>query len=492
MGLLERALLSLVGAVLILGLALASRRRQLPRPPWVLVLLALASWVLLGGGGPELPGKAAQLWLSPVDELLLSFAALRLALWSGLEVPGSLGWWRRPPELLVQLLMVGGGAVITVVVVRQTARVDLVGLVTTSAVLTAVLGFAAQGVLKDLIAGLELQLGDDFGVGDWLDLGGGVQGIVETVSWRDTKLRTMEGARLVVPNSRVTGEVLTNRGAYGAVSNRFDVGLDYSVPPARARELLLEVVQNHSLVLANPEPRVRLKSFGDSAVIYDVHVWQSEPGMRAQVDLRSALLEQIWYAVHRRGWRIPFPVREMVPRQRERSGPPPLDELSPVVLAAIASNHLLSVLSPDQQAELLSGSRPVRFGPGEIIVREGDTGQSLFLLLRGKVAVLKRCEDGSEAQVSELGSGEIFGEMTLLLDAPRSATVKAVAECELLQVNRSCFGELLQRNPHLLDRLADQVEARQAELKTIGSTHARSQKSALLDTMRRLLMDLCS
>jgi CRP-like cAMP-binding protein len=181
----------------------------------------------------------------------------------------------------------------------------------------------------------------------------------------------------------------------------------------------------------------------------------------------------------------------MVPRQRERSGPPPLDELSPVVLAAIASNHLLSVLSPDQQAELLSGSQSVRFGPGEMIVREGDTGESLFLLLRGKVAVLKRCEDGSDAQVSELGGGEVFGEMTLLLDAPRSATVQAVVECELLQVNRSCFGELLKRNPHLLDRLADQVEERQAELKAVGSTHARSQKSALLDTMRRLLMDLC-
>jgi CRP-like cAMP-binding protein len=69
--------------------------------------------------------------------------------------------------------------------------------------------------------------------------------------------------------------------------------------------------------------------------------------------------------------------------------------------------------------------------------------------------------------------------------------VQAVVECELLQVNRSCFGELLKRNPHLLDRLADQVEERQAELKAVGSTHARSQKSALLDTMRRLLMDLC-
>ena len=492
MELLQRTLISLLGAAVILGLALASRRRQLPRPPWPLVLLALASWVILGGGGAALPGGDAQLWLSPIDELLLGFAALRMTLWAALEIPGGLGLWRRPPDLLLQLLMVGGGAVITVVVVRQTAQVDLVGLVATSAILTAVVGFAAQGVLKDLIAGLELQLGDDFGVGDWLDLGGGVQGIVETVSWRDTKLRTMEGARLVVPNSRVTGEVLTNRGAYGAVSNRFEVGLDYTVPPARARQLLMEVVQSHALVLPSPEPRVRVKSFGDSAVIYDLHVWQSEPGMRAQVELRSELLEQIWYAVDRQGWRIPFPVREIVHRPKGHSGPPPRDELSPMVQAAITSNPLLRVLSAEQQAELLASSRSVRFGPGEIIVREGDAGESLFLLLRGRVAVLKHCNDGSDAQVSELSSGEVFGEMTLLLDAPRSATVRATAECELLQVNRSCFGELLQRNPDLLERLADQVEERLAELKAIGSNQSRKQKSDLLDTMRRLLIDLCS
>ncbi|MFM7367355.1 MAG: hypothetical protein ACKO2Z_06045, partial [Sphaerospermopsis kisseleviana] len=63
--------------------------------------------------------------------------------------------------LLLQLLMVGGAALGTVVVARQTARFDLVGLVTTSAVLTAVIGLAAQEPLKDLLAGLELQLSEE-------------------------------------------------------------------------------------------------------------------------------------------------------------------------------------------------------------------------------------------------------------------------------------------------------------------------------------------
>ena len=486
MELLHRAVLGLLSGGLVVALTLASRRRALARPPWRLTLLALASWVVMGGN------PAAQPWLRAIDDLLLGFAALRFALWAGLEAPESLGWWRRPPDLLLQLLMVGGGAAITVVVMRQTAQVDLVGLVTTSAVLTAVLGFAAQGVLKDLIAGLELQLGDDFGVGDWLDLGDGVHGIVETVSWRDTKLRTMEGTRLVVPNSRVTAEVLINRGAYGAVSNRFDVGLDYTASPAQARELLLKVVQQHPQVLEDPAPQVRLKSFGDSAVIYDVHVWQVELGQQAQLNLRSELLEQIWYTVHRHGWSIPFPVREVVSRRRERHSDAITAERSRQAAAVMGRNPVFAALSPEQQATLCRHSQSVRFGPGEVIVHEGERGDSLFLLLSGGVAVLKRCSDGTEAQVSELQAGEVFGEMTLLLDAPRSATVRALAECHLLQIDRGCFSELLQHNPHLLERLAAQVERRQAELQAIGSSQTQPEASDLLTAMRQLFRDLLS
>ena len=488
MELLQRLTLSLVGAALIGALSLISRRRALPLPPWRLVLVGLASWLVLGGlrtGG----GGAAdqQLWLSVLDELLLGFAALRLSLWALLELPAGLGWWRRPPELLLQLLMLGGGAAITIVVVRQTARVDLVGLVTTSAVLTAVLGFAAQGLLKDLIAGLELQLGDDFRAGDWLDLGGGVNGIVTTVSWRDTKIRTMDDTLLVVPNSRITAETLTNRSAYGAVTNRFEVALDHDIPPARVRQQLLQVLQNHPRVLELPEPRVRLKGVGESGLIYDLQAWQREPGQRAQVDLRGELLEQIWYAVHRRGWRIPYPVRELVPRRSERTdGPSSRGWPSPG--PAMAANRLLAVLSAEEQALLCASSRLLRFGPGETIVREGDRGDSMFLLLSGEVEVLKRGADGSDAAVALLPAGEVFGEMTLLLDAPRSATVRAAAETDLLEVERSCFSDLLQRNPQLLERLATQVEERQAELNSIGSSNS-SETSALIDTMRRLLIE---
>jgi small-conductance mechanosensitive channel len=492
MELLQRLLLALLGIAALLIVAEVCRRRRLAAPPARAVLIALASGVVFGEWIRPLLGSPTYRWLELAEVLLLCFTAVRLGLWVGLEIPGSLGWWRRPPKLLVQLLMVGIGSVITVVVVRQTLKVDLVGLVTTSAVLTAVVGFAAQGLLKDLIAGLELQLGDDFAIGDLVDLGG-VQGVVESVSWRDTNLRTNEGTRLVVPNSKITEEVIVNLEAYGYCGNRFSIGLDYAIPPARVRDLLLDLLRNHPLVLADPSPRVRIKDFGDSAMIYEVQVWHPKAVQPGPIDLRSELLEQIWYAVHRMGWSIPFPVREL------RAASPAAGAAAAgrgagrdTALASLARNSLFAVLSAEQQADVLASSARVRYGPGETIVREGDGGDSLFLIVKGSVAVLKRREDGSEFSVCELGGGEVFGEMTLFLDAPRSTTVRALQECELVQVDRDCLSHQIASNPSLMELLAEQVERRLQELKTMDSRGPSPNPPALLATMRRLLMNLRS
>jgi small-conductance mechanosensitive channel len=166
----------------LLVLAHLSRHRRLPTLPLRLPLLAIATWALLSSLPLQGLPPAYRVWVLLTDDLLLTYAAILIALWATLQVPAHLGLWRPPPQLLMQLLTLGSGALATVVLVKQSARLDLVGLVTTSAVLTAVIGLAAQESLKDLFAGLELQLGDDFTEGDFLELDQGVRGVVVQVS----------------------------------------------------------------------------------------------------------------------------------------------------------------------------------------------------------------------------------------------------------------------------------------------------------------------
>ncbi len=486
MGALQIGLTALAGAVLLVFTALVCRSRRLPSPPLRLGLVALASWLLVALVPAALVPLPYRLWLQISDDLLFSFAAIRLLIWALLEIPGSLRWWPSPPDLVIQLLSLGGWAAATVLVVRQTARFDLINLVATSAVLTAVIGLAGQEALKDLFSGLELRLADDFGLGDWLELSDGRHGIVVGFSWRETRLRTVDDFLLLVPNSEITAAVLTNRSSFGACCDRFEVGLDYDFPPGRALALLQQVVQQHPLVLADPQPLIRVKGFLDSSISYELQVWQKTVGERARLQLRSELLQQIWYGVHRQGQSFPFPVREMRPR---RSALPSELLQQPTLEAcrlALASVPMFADLSEEELQLLVADSGLLTYGPGEAVVREGAEGQSLFCLLRGHVEVVKQLEDGSHVRVSELQAGNVFGEMTLFLDAPRSATVRTLEECQLLRVGRPAVRRLLDLNPALLERLAALVDARQAELAQLGRGQDHERSQGLLETMRRL------
>jgi small-conductance mechanosensitive channel len=365
---------------LLLLLTLACRRRGLPLPPRTLPLLATVSWVALQLVPLSLVPVSSRLWLAIGLDILLVLALIRVVLWLLLELPGGLGWWRPPPELLVQLLLVAGGALAAVLLVNRVGRLDLMGLVTTSAVLTAVIGLAIQEPLKDLIAGLELQLSDDLRLGDLVEIAGGqARGRVESVSWRDTTLRSFDGVRVVLPNTQVTGGILRNLSVTGAVADRFDVGLDYDLPPGAAIALLELVVRNHPLVLQEPPPEVRVKAFADSAITYEVQVWFREPSDGVRLTLRSALLQQIWYALKREGRSIPYPVREL---QRRR--PDPAAEMLAAPLPSqegqrlLAGHSLFADLPPADLDCLLAHSRSVLFTAGEAIVREGASGRSLY------------------------------------------------------------------------------------------------------------------
>jgi CRP-like cAMP-binding protein len=228
---------------------------------------------------------------------------------------------------------------------------------------------------------------------------------------------------------------------------------------------------------------VRLLDFGQSAIVYELQVWQREMNLRAVLDLRSELLEQIWYALQRAGQSIPFPVQELQPRRRR---PEAGESTGNASAPELEGSALFAVMTAEQRQQLAASGTVVHFGPGEASVREGEPGDCLYQVLRGRVEVLKAVGPGRQVAVRQLEAGELFGEMTLLLDAPRSATVRALEECRLLQLDRAALAPVLQGQPELMQRLADQVSRRRQELEQLGNHESEPQQSGLLATMRRL------
>ena len=108
----------------------------------------------------------------------------------------------------------------------------------------------------------------------------------------------------------------------------------------------------------------------------------------------------------------------------------------------------------EQQIEAVSSfTFQKSFGPGELIVEEGRTGNGMYAIISGSVEAVKSLGTDQERTVNRLGAGEVFGEMALLGEWPRTASVRAVDEVECLGIDRWVFLTQLERHPQVGIRL---------------------------------------
>jgi CRP-like cAMP-binding protein len=110
------------------------------------------------------------------------------------------------------------------------------------------------------------------------------------------------------------------------------------------------------------------------------------------------------------------------------------------------------------------------YGDGEVIVREGDAGTSMCIVQRGRVVITVGPD---RKEVARIEAGGYFGEMSLLTGAPRSATVTAKGDCEVLEISADAFRTYVRDHPEVVEPLAAAADARRLEL---DKTRASSQQ----------------
>jgi CRP-like cAMP-binding protein len=115
----------------------------------------------------------------------------------------------------------------------------------------------------------------------------------------------------------------------------------------------------------------------------------------------------------------------------------------------LATSPLFKPFDHQQQMELLKRFEGHDLEPGTVIIREGEAGQGLFVILLGEVEILRRDVGGQEKTVAKLGAGEVFGEMSLLGDTPTSATVRTLSRTTIMFLGRDYFRRLVQALPPL-------------------------------------------
>lgn len=348
---------------------------------------------------------------------------------------------------------------------------------TTSAVGAVVVGFALQDTLGNMFSGLAIQVEKPFRVGQWVTVGA-FEGIVTEVTWRATKLRTKAGNQVVLPNAFISKEPITNYSE-PAVPVRLDVivGVSYDVPPARVKAALLEAVANAPMVLASPEPDVLLDDFAASSVNYRVRFWIDD--FSRDNTARDQVRTSIYYALHRHRFEIPFPQQVETIREVVTETP---TEHAVRLDADLASVDIFQTLRPELRRELARRSRELLFAPGDAIVRQGDAGDSMFVIADGQARVV----EASGRELAVFGEGKYIGEMSMLTGQPRSATVLAAGECRVIELTSTALREVVLDAPDVLDRITEVVAERRADLERQKAEAARVRFE--LDESKRTLM----
>ena len=126
----------------------------------------------------------------------------------------------------------------------------------------------------------------------------------------------------------------------------------------------------------------------------------------------------------------------------------------------VIASPLFSDFSEAELRAVIRGLRLLTFEPGDIILSEGEPGETVFVLATGAVKAFVRNPEGSLRLVREMGEGSFFGEISILSGAPRTATVTAAARCEVLELDRPTLDEIADRHPGVWPVLVQFAEQR--------------------------------
>jgi len=386
------------------------------------------------------------------------------------------------PSFLRDLLLLGVYLFFGATALRLIFDINMASILTTTTVLTAALAFAMQTSLANIISGFQIQADEAFRRGTWIWIKDKeITGEIVNVGFRYSTVRTLEDHLVHVPNHFMTQNVVHSIGSRpgGPPPVNLKILLDYAFPPERAKAILLDALQDEPGILREPSPWVKVDGFMDSGIHYNLRFYLEE--YATLLEARDRILRRVWYAVTREGQTFPYPHREIVRKEPA----PPFRMEAGAIRESLRRIDILSPLEEEALDALVPHVRLRVYGRGETVVRQGEEGDSLFIVLRGALQVRF---DGK--QVGKLSEGEFFGEMSLLTGEKRHATVMAAEEVRLIEVSKEALSPVISSHPSILTGLSDRLERRLEQIAAVRRATAEavelpSPQDAILRRLKR-------
>jgi len=398
-----------------------------------------------------------------------------------------------PPRITEDIVVVIGYVAWAFVRLRY-AGVDFTGLVTASAVMTAIIAFSMQDTLGNILGGIALQLDDSLQIGDWIKVDDLV-GKVTEIRWRSTSMRTRNGEIVFLPNSVLMKNrfMVLGRQEDGPPQwrrwIRFEAPSD--IPPARVIDTIRTELHECAIrdVSRNPMPDCLLMGFDGGLCQYAVRYWLTDLQRDDPTD--SEVRSHIHAALRRAGLPLAIPQYRLrtIAENAEFEAARAQRELARR-MDALSHAEIFQKLTEGERQTLAGRLVYAPYAAGDTMTRQGAVAHWLYLVSSGEAEVVAENPDGSRTLVNTLRANDIFGEMALMTGAPRRATVIAKTDVECYRLDKQAFADLLAARPAIAEEISHVLTDRQVALETaqrgagVSAQARESQRNELLDKIR--------
>jgi len=359
----------------------------------------------------------------------------------------------------------------------------LTSLLATSGVIAMIIGLAIQINISNIFSGIAINIEHPFRVGDWVQIGTFDEGKVVDITWRTTRIITRMGCILSIPNSVASESTIHN---YDYPDDtywlRFIVHVHPAHSPYRVQKIIRDAVISTEVVLKTPDPFIIFRGLSDWAADYMVYFAVRDYAWRLLHE--EAVWTRIWVHLNRAGIAPAIQRQEIhlfkgVKERGEEAATKPLTLLREIDLFRPFSEEAKLYLSEHMHIHRISA--------GEIIVRQGDAGNSLFIIVEGVVGVRVLTPEKESIEVARLGAGNFFGEMALLTGEDRTATVIAITDSHLFEITNEELAPLMAEQTEVTEMVSKVLTQRQ--MMTKSQMHVQHDIQVEEDALHKRLLD---
>ena len=401
---------------------------------------------------------------------------------------------REAIAVIIGYLIVALGAIVAI----QSIGFNLASFAVVAGGLGVEIGFGIQDLTTNFVSGLTLLLDRPVKVGDFVELEG-LMGIVKKISIRSTIIQTNDDSSVIVPNSKMISNKIVNWSYENSLlCLRVPVEVAENSNPLLVTETLLNIAYAEAGVLYEPNPKVLFVEFGDNSFKFELLVWTDRPTQREVI--KSSLNFAIEYNFRQQKIQFPFNDRQIYLQNPEvllsmfnkkemaidiTNSSSENEQKMPIISKELKKQSSLSCLLREVEyfenltdielRKLIEVGYRQRLRPQEFLFRENDPGDAFYMILSGSVEVFVEAID---KHLNNLGSGQFFGELSLMLGIPRTASVRALEETILFAINKEGFQKILTEQQDLSEQIIQQIVKHKEEL---SERHQQLREMELVD-----------